>query len=179
MDLAEEAVEVLDLVDDARGQREVDRVGAEEGKIRGVALVPLDANFSRVGEAPPERELRRRDVDCDDVRAEACHRDRVLSRATPEVEDTTAGYVATQAQVGLGRQVGPVLHDVGGGGFPPTRRDPIPRLDVRHARESCRSWHRAASATGLLVRELLDHPMGLVVVVLDRRRLHEVRRRSE
>ena len=60
MDLAQEAVEVFDLVHDARGEREVDRVGAQERQIRGVALVPLDANFRRLREPLSERELRAR-----------------------------------------------------------------------------------------------------------------------
>ena len=78
--LAEEAVEVFDLVHDAGGQREVDRVGAEEREIRGVALVPLDAHLGRVGELAAERELRGRDVDRDHVRALAPSRPRSRRR---------------------------------------------------------------------------------------------------
>ena len=103
VDLAEQPVEVLDLVHDAGRQREVDRVGAEEREVGGVALVPLDPDLGRVGELAAERELRRGHVDRDHVRALAGHRDRVLARPAPDVEHPAALDVAAEAEVGLGR----------------------------------------------------------------------------
>ncbi len=77
--LTEQAVEVLDLVDHAGGEREIDRVGAEEREVGRVALVPLDAHLGVVGVLARERELRRGSVDRDHVRALSGHRHGVLA----------------------------------------------------------------------------------------------------
>ncbi len=69
--LAEEPVDVLDFAEHACGEREVDRVGAQEREVGGVALVPLDPHLGRVGELASQRELCGRAIERDDVRAVA------------------------------------------------------------------------------------------------------------
>ena len=133
VNLAEQPVEILDLVHHPGRQRDVDRIGAEEREIRGVALVPLHPDLGRVGQAASERELRRGHVDRDHVRALAGHRYRVLARPAPDVEHPSALEVAADAEVGLGRQVGTELHCVGTRRRPAPRRQPVPGLCVCHA----------------------------------------------
>ena len=80
MHLAQQSVDVLDLTEHVRGQREVDGIGAQEREVGRVALVPFDAHVGRGRELPGPGELGDRPVDGDHVRALAGERDGVLRR---------------------------------------------------------------------------------------------------
>jgi hypothetical protein len=132
VDLAEEAVQVLDLGDRECTEREVDGVGTEERQIREVALVPLDAHVLANGSAARPFELGQGGVDADRDRALLGERDGGLAGSGAEVEDALARDVADQPQLVLGGAVGAVAHDVGGRVGVRSGRDAVPALGVAH-----------------------------------------------
>ena len=142
MDLPEQAVEILDLVNDPGRQGQVDRVGAQEREVGSVAVVPLHPDLGGFRELAAERELRRGHVDRDHVRALARHRDRVLARAASDVEHAAALEVAAQAKVGFAGQIRPELHGVGAARLTAPGGHPIPSLGVRHGQQFGRVTRR-------------------------------------
>ena len=147
MHLTKEAIEVLDFVHEGGGQREIDRVGAQEGQVGRVALVPLDPDLGRVRELAAEGELRGRRVDRDHVRALAGHCDRVLARAATDVEDAATLQVTAEPEIRLGREVGTEVDRVGAGRLAAARGQSIPRLSIRHNRGVWPDYSRLANSS--------------------------------
>ena len=73
----------------------------------------LDLHALAFAEPASERELLARRIDADGVRALLGERDRGLSATAAELEHALPPKVAEQPELRLGRDVGPVLGDVG------------------------------------------------------------------
>ena len=128
--LTEDTVEILDLAQGEHAEHQIDRVGAQEGKIGEISAVPLDPDLLGLGELARPRELRRRCVERDGVHALEREGDRGLAGAATEVEHPLALQVAEQAQLLLARQLGPVADGAEARRRAGHRRESVPGLGI-------------------------------------------------
>ena len=180
--LAEQAVEVLDLVPTRRPRargRSSRRAGTRGRRRRSRATRrgPRSASASLRPSASCAVEASSA-ITCAPWRASA-----IAFSPAPQPRSSTRLPVTSphrRRSASVGRS-GPYVHGVGADS--PRRhcacRDPIPRLRCWSRPHSCRGSCRRECAATVAGGELLDHPVRFVVVVLHRRRLHEVRRRAE